>query len=72
MQMHGKDYTKTRCARAMQSKAFDGLRRKKLMETGAENFPCRNQLKKQLTKDCGVPTYLACTRALNFSPRCSG
>ncbi len=38
MQTHGKDSTKTRCARAMQSKAFDGLRRKKLMETSAEDF----------------------------------
>jgi integrase len=38
MQMQGKDSTKTRCARAMQSKAFDGLRRKKLMETSAEDF----------------------------------
>jgi integrase len=38
IQTHGKDSTKTRCARAMQSKAFDGLRRKKLMETSAEDF----------------------------------
>jgi integrase len=38
MQTHGKDSTKTRCGRAMQSKAFDGLRRKKLMETTAEDF----------------------------------
>jgi hypothetical protein len=38
MQTHGKDSTKTRCARAMQSKAFDGLRGKKLMETSAEDF----------------------------------
>jgi integrase len=38
MQTHGKDATKTRCARAMQSKAFDGLRRKKLMETTAEDL----------------------------------
>ena len=38
MQTHGKDSTKTRCTRAMQSKAFDSLRRKKLMETTAEDF----------------------------------
>jgi hypothetical protein len=38
MQTHGKDSAKTRCARAMTSKAFDGLRRKKLMETTAEEF----------------------------------
>src|SRR5271169_4009251 len=38
MQTHGKDSTKTRCARAMQSKAFDRLRTKKLMETTAEDF----------------------------------
>jgi hypothetical protein len=38
MQTHGKDDTQTRCARAMQSKAFDGLRRAKLMETTAEDF----------------------------------
>jgi integrase len=38
MQTHGKEATKTRCARAMQSKAFDGLRRKKLMETTAEDL----------------------------------
>jgi integrase len=38
MQTHGKDATKTRCIRAMQSKAFDGLRRKKLMETTAEDL----------------------------------
>jgi integrase len=38
MQTHGKDSTKTRCARAMQSRAFDGLRRKKLMETTAEDL----------------------------------
>jgi integrase len=38
MQTHGKDATKTRCTRAMQSKAFDGLRRAKLMETTAEDF----------------------------------
>jgi integrase len=38
MQTHGKDSTKTRCARAMQSKAFDGLRRVKLMETTAEDL----------------------------------
>jgi hypothetical protein len=38
MQTHGKESTKTRCARAMQSRAFDGLRRKKLMETTAEDL----------------------------------
>jgi hypothetical protein len=38
MQTHGKDSTKARCARAMQSKAFDGLRRIKLMETTAEDL----------------------------------
>jgi integrase len=38
MQTHGKEATKTRCARAMQSKAFDDLRGKRLMETTAEDF----------------------------------
>ncbi len=38
MQTHGKDSTKTRCARAMKSKAFDGLRPVKLVETTAEDF----------------------------------
>src|SRR5580692_1254056 len=38
MQTHGKDATKLRCARAMQSRAFDGIRRVKLIETTAENF----------------------------------
>jgi integrase len=38
MQTHGKESTKTRCARAMQSKAFDRLRGKSLVETKAEDF----------------------------------
>ena len=38
MQTHAKDSTKTRCLRAMNSKSFDGLRRKRLMETTAEDF----------------------------------
>jgi integrase len=38
MQTHGKDSTRTRCARAMKSNAFDGLRRVKIMETTAEHF----------------------------------
>jgi integrase len=38
MQTHGKDATKLRCSRAMQSKAFDGIRRKTLMETTAQDF----------------------------------
>ena len=38
MQTHGKDSSKTRCTRAMKSKAFDGLRRKCVMETNAEDF----------------------------------
>ena len=38
MQTHGIDSTKTRCARAMQSKAFDRLRPVKLVETTAEDF----------------------------------
>ncbi|MGA3182723.1 MAG: tyrosine-type recombinase/integrase, partial [Verrucomicrobiota bacterium] len=38
MQTHGKDPTKTRCARAMESKAFDRLRGTKLMETNAEHL----------------------------------
>jgi hypothetical protein len=38
MQTHGKDSTKTRCARAMKSKAFDALRPVKLVETTAEDF----------------------------------
>jgi integrase len=38
MQTHGKDSTKNRCSRAMQSKSFDRLRSKKLMETTAEDF----------------------------------
>src|ERR1700677_1331817 len=38
MQTHGKDATKTRCARAMKSKAFDALRLVKLVETTAEDF----------------------------------
>jgi integrase len=38
MQTHGKESTKTRCACAMKSKAFDKLRRIKLLETTAEDF----------------------------------
>jgi integrase len=38
MQTHGKDSTKTRCARAMKCKAFDALRPVKLVETTAEDF----------------------------------
>ena len=38
MQTHGKDSTRTRCARAMNSKAFDRLRRTKLMETTAADL----------------------------------
>jgi integrase len=38
MQTHGKDSSRTRCTRAMKSRAFDGLRQKKLMETNAEDF----------------------------------
>lgn len=38
MQAHGKDATKTRYARAMKAKAFDGLRQKRLIETSAEDF----------------------------------
>jgi len=38
MQTHGKESTKTRCACAMKSKAFDRLRRIKLLETTAEDF----------------------------------
>jgi integrase len=38
MQTHGKDATKTRCARAMKCKAFDALRPVKLVETTAEDF----------------------------------
>jgi hypothetical protein len=37
-QTHGKDSTKTRCARAMKCRAFDALRRTKLMETTAEDL----------------------------------
>jgi len=38
MQTHGKDASKTRCSRAMRSKAFDRLRSVKLVETNAEDF----------------------------------
>lgn len=38
MQTHGKPATQSRCARAMQSKAFDSIRLKGLMETTAEDF----------------------------------
>jgi integrase len=38
MQTHGKDSTKTRCIRAMKSRAFDALRPVKLVETSAEDF----------------------------------
>src|SRR5271165_7519631 len=38
MQTHGKDSTKTRCARAMKSKVFNALRGVKLVETTAEDF----------------------------------
>jgi len=38
MQTHARTPPRPVCARAMQSKAFDGLRRKKLMETSAEDF----------------------------------
>ena len=38
MQAHGKESTKTRCARAMQSKAFNGIRHIKLVDTTAEDF----------------------------------
>ena len=35
---HGKEQTKTRYVRFMKSEAFDGLRRKKLLETTADDF----------------------------------
>jgi integrase len=38
MQTHGKDSTKSRCTRAMKSRAFDALRPIKLVETTAEDF----------------------------------
>jgi integrase len=38
MQTHGKESTKTRCTRAMRSKAFNALREVKLVETTAEDF----------------------------------
>jgi len=38
MQTHGKETTKTRCVRAMKSKAFDRLRHVTLIETTAEDF----------------------------------
>jgi integrase len=38
MQTHGKESTRTRCARAMKSRAFDALRYIKLVETTAEDF----------------------------------
>lgn len=38
MQSHGKEATQRRCTRAMNSKAFDRLRTRKLIETGAEDF----------------------------------
>ena len=38
MQSHGKEATQRRCTRAMKSKAFDRLRTRKLIETGAEDF----------------------------------
>jgi integrase len=38
MQTQGKDSSKTRYTRAMKSKAFDGLRHKRLIETSAEDF----------------------------------
>lgn len=38
MSTHGKPHTQVRCARAMQSKTYDSLRRKALMETQAEDI----------------------------------
>ena len=38
IQTHGKETTKTRCVRAMKSKAFDRLRHVTLIETTAEDF----------------------------------
>ena len=38
MQSHGKEATQRRCTRAMKSPAFDRLRKRKLIETGAEDF----------------------------------
>jgi len=38
MQTHGKPVTQVRCARAMQSKVFDSIRSKGLMETTAEDL----------------------------------
>jgi hypothetical protein len=38
MQTHGKPSSRTRCARAMKSRAFDKLRGVKLVETSAEDF----------------------------------
>lgn len=35
---HGKPHTQTRCARAMRSKTYDGLRNRALMETNAGIF----------------------------------
>ena len=38
MQTHGKDSSQTRYNRAMRCKAFEGLRKKPLIETNAEDF----------------------------------
>jgi hypothetical protein len=38
IQVNGREATKIRYVRAMKSKAFDGLRGKKLLETTAEDF----------------------------------
>jgi hypothetical protein len=38
MARHGKDSTRSRCERAMQSRAYDAIRRVKLIETTAEDF----------------------------------
>lgn len=35
---HGKPHTQTRCARAMRSRTYDGLRNRALMETNAGDF----------------------------------
>jgi len=35
---HGKEVAQIRCGRFMKSKVFDGLRRKKLLETAADDF----------------------------------
>ena len=49
MQTHGKDSTKTRCARAMKSKAFDGIRASVLIQTKAERI-------RVILEDCTVST----------------